>query len=127
MNAQTLFFRIACVLGGLSVALGAFGAHGLKKRLSQEMLHTFEVGVRYQFYHVLALLAVTVAATRLWESRLTGAACAAWTLGIVLFSGSLYLLALTGTRWLGAITPFGGAAFIIGWALLCFAAVAASR
>ncbi|MBP8130967.1 MAG: DUF423 domain-containing protein [Candidatus Hydrogenedentes bacterium] len=127
MNAQTLFFRIACALGGLSVALGAFGAHGLKHRISGEMLQVFEVGVRYQFYHALAMLAVAAGAARLWEGRLAGAACLAWTAGVVLFSGSLYLLALTGIRWLGAITPFGGAAFIAGWALLCFAGASLSR
>ncbi|HNR29753.1 MAG TPA: DUF423 domain-containing protein [Candidatus Hydrogenedentes bacterium] len=127
MNTQSLYLRIASVLGGLAVALGAFGAHGLKQRLPEEMLQIFEVGVRYQFYHALAMLAIAVVATRLWESRLTSAACAAWTLGVILFSGSLYLLALTGARWIGAITPFGGMAFIVGWAMLFFAAAATLR
>lgn len=124
MAMQTLYLKLACVFGGLSVALGAFGAHGLKKRLSEEMLQIFEVGVRYQFYHALAMLAFTAGFARLWGSRYAPAACAAWTVGIVVFSGSLYLLALTGQRWLGAITPIGGVAFLAGWT---FAFLAAGR
>jgi uncharacterized membrane protein YgdD (TMEM256/DUF423 family) len=105
----------------LAVALGAFGAHALRQRLSPEMLSVFEVGVRYHVYHALALFAVA------WVSeknpgRLAQASGFAFTLGIVLFSGSLYLLTATGVRWLGAITPLGGTAFLAGWVLLFLAA-----
>ncbi len=94
----------------LTVALGAFGAHGLKTRLAPEMLAIFETGVRYQAYHALGLLAL---------AALKGPDRAGWCflVGIVLFSGSLYALALTGVRWLGAITPIGGVLFLVGWAL----------
>lgn len=118
------FFRAACILCGLAVVLGAFGAHALKVRLSPEMLATFEVGVRYQFYHGLALLALTLAPVRLWESPWPKRACWAWIVGIAIFSGSLYILALTGQKWLGAITPFGGVAMILGWG---FAAMGARK
>lgn len=122
-NSANLF-RAACILCGLAVALGAFGAHGLKERLTPEMLAIFEVGVRYQFYHGLALLALTLPPARLWESPWTGRACWAWIVGIAVFSGSLYLLSVTGMRWLGAITPIGGVAFILGWG---FAAMGARQ
>jgi len=114
--------RLAAALGFSAVALGAFGAHGLKTRLSPELLDIFEVGVRYHFYHALALLALSLAPATLWDSRLTGGAAWAWVAGIAVFSGSLYLLALTDTRWLGAITPIGGVAFLAGWTLLFVAA-----
>jgi len=107
-------------LGGLlTVALGAFGAHGLKNTLDPELLRIFDKGVRYQGLHSLALLATGLL---LREAPLPGlrAAAIAFTLGIVLFSGSLYLLALTGIRSLGMITPFGGLAFLAGWALLAW-------
>jgi uncharacterized membrane protein YgdD (TMEM256/DUF423 family) len=111
--------RLFVVLGSLSaliaVALGAFGAHGLRARVSPDMLVTFETGARYHMYHALGMLAVGWAATR-WP----GAPLAGWLFlaGTVLFSGSLYVLVLTGQRWLGAVTPFGGVAFILGWAAL---------
>ena len=113
-NSANLF-RTACILCGLAVVLGAFGAHALKVRLTPEMLAVFEVGVRYQFYHGLALLVLTLAPARLWESPWPKRACCAWIVGIAVFSGSLYLLSVTGQTWLGAITPIGGAAFILGW------------
>ncbi|MBI1317976.1 MAG: DUF423 domain-containing protein [Candidatus Hydrogenedens sp.] len=119
---EALFLRIAAALGFSAVALGAFAAHGLKSRLSPEFLAIFEVGVRYQFYHALALLALSLAPAALWQSRLTPAAGWAWIVGVLIFSGSLYLLALTDTRWLGAITPIGGVAFLAGWLLLFLAA-----
>ncbi len=116
-----VFFLAGVLSGFVGVALGAFAAHGLKARLAPELLATFEIGVRYQMYHALALLGVAWACTR-WPG---GAALAAGWLfiaGTLVFSGSLYLLALTGTRWLGAITPMGGLAFLAGW--LCLAAAA---
>ncbi|MBI5094911.1 MAG: DUF423 domain-containing protein [Candidatus Hydrogenedentes bacterium] len=119
---QSRFLRIAAVLGGLAVALGAFAAHGLKGRLDPEMLTVFETGVRYQMYHALAMLALAAGGQSLWSTRHASRACCAWGTGIVLFSGSLYLLAVTGTRWLGAITPFGGVAFLVGWVFLAMAA-----
>ncbi len=113
--------RLMCLLGALfgllSVALGAFAAHGLKSVLADDMLATFETGARYQMYHALALITVG------WIGRTARGVWLSWAgwsfvAGIVLFSGSLYLLALTGTRWLGAVTPLGGVAFLVGWAAL---------
>ena len=108
------------VSGALAVALGAFGAHALRERLSPEALVTFETAVRYHFYHVAGLLAAA-AATSAWIGR--GAALArnaGWLFigGTAVFSGSLYLLALSGVRWFGAITPIGGLALIAGWVAL---------
>ena len=116
------FFILGCVLGGLGVALGAFAAHGLRSTLSSADLATFETGVRYQMYHAFALLAVAGAVAR-WEASTAVAAGWLFTAGIVLFSGSLYLLVLTGPRWLGAVTPLGGVAFLAGWALLAWTAI----
>jgi|SRR3990170_1942105 len=116
-----LFFAIGAISAFLAVALGAFGAHALRARLSSEMLQVFEVGVRYHFYHALALLAVAWAATR-WPGGAVTAAGWLFLAGTVIFSGSLYLLSLTGQRWLGAVTPIGGAAFLLGWLCLAWAA-----
>jgi uncharacterized membrane protein YgdD (TMEM256/DUF423 family) len=113
---------IAALLGGLGVALGAFGAHALSARLTPALLATFETGVRYHFYHALALIGVVVAIGRWPQSNLPVIAGWLFVAGIVVFSGSLYLLALTGVRWLGAITPIGGVAFIAGWLCLAVAA-----
>ena len=101
---------------GLGVVFGAFGAHALKASLSPRMLEIFETGVRYQMYHGLGLLALAWAISRWPERRLVAAA---WLLvaGTAVFSGSLYMLVLTGTRWFGAITPVGGVALIVGWGL----------
>jgi len=109
----------ACFLGAISVALGAFAAHGLKQILDEKMLQTFETAVRYQFYHVFALLITGILyyiyphPFLVWAGRL-------FITGMLFFSGSLYLLALFSPqyRFLGAITPFGGAAFIAGWIFL---------
>ncbi len=117
-----VFFLLGSFMAGLGVALGAFGAHGLRDRLSADLLATFETGVRYQVYHALALLAVAWAVTRWPASRLPPIAGWLFVAGTVLFSGSLYLLAVTGVRLFGAITPFGGVAFIAGWACLLVAA-----
>jgi uncharacterized membrane protein YgdD (TMEM256/DUF423 family) len=116
-----IFFSIGAVMGALGVAAGAFGAHGLKGRLTPEMLAVFETGVRYHLVHALALLAVAWAATR-WESRAIPAAGWLFVAGVILFSGSLYAMCLTGVRALGAITPVGGVAFILGWLLLAWGA-----
>jgi uncharacterized membrane protein YgdD (TMEM256/DUF423 family) len=114
-----LFFTAGSVSAFLAVALGAFGAHALKDRLSPEMLNIFEVGVRYQMYHALALLGVAWALAR-WPGSSINAAGWLFLFGTLVFSGSLYLLSLTGLRWLGAITPIGGAAFLLGWLLLAW-------
>ncbi|MDT5156466.1 MAG: hypothetical protein QOC99_2120 [Acidobacteriota bacterium] len=114
-----LFFLVGALSAFVGVALGAFGAHGLKGRLSEDMLATFEVGVRYQMYHAFALMAAAWAWAR-WPGTLTSAAGWLFLAGTIVFSGSLYLLSLTGQRWLGAITPVGGLAFLAGW--LCLAA-----
>jgi uncharacterized membrane protein YgdD (TMEM256/DUF423 family) len=113
-------------LAGLAVALGAFGAHALKARLDPDMLANFETGARYQMYHALALLAVAWAVARWPGVSLPPLAGWLFVAGIVLFSGSLYLMALTGMRWLGAVTPVGGAAFLAGWVCLILGAWRAS-
>ena len=119
-------FAAGAILAGLGVALGAFGAHGLKAVVSPEMLAVFETGVRYQMYHGLGLLALAWAIGRWPERRL---AAAAWPLlaGTVVFSGSLYILVLTGVRWFGAITPIGGVALIAGWGLVAWRLVRPGR
>jgi uncharacterized membrane protein YgdD (TMEM256/DUF423 family) len=119
---EKTFLLLAGLLGALAVGLGAFGAHALADRLSESMLSIYETGVRYHFYHTLALLGVAVVMNRWPNSGVTVAAGWLFVAGIVIFSGSLYLLAFTGVRWLGAITPIGGVAFIAGW--LCLAWVA---
>ncbi|MFB6286033.1 MAG: DUF423 domain-containing protein [Candidatus Bipolaricaulia bacterium] len=117
-----LFVALGALLAGIGVAAGAFGAHGLRDRLSSEMLAIFETGVRYHLIHALALM-ITAWATTRWESGLIPVAGWLFVVGIVVFSGSLYALSLTETRWLGAITPIGGAAFVVGWILLAWAAL----
>ncbi|HZS34438.1 MAG TPA: DUF423 domain-containing protein [Methylomirabilota bacterium] len=119
-----LFLGIGAAAAGLAVALGAFGAHLLRGRLTAEALATFEVGARYHMYHALALLAVALVGAHRPGSA-AAAAGGLFVVGIVLFSGSLYGLALTGQRWLGAVTPFGGLAFLLGWAALIWAAARA--
>jgi uncharacterized membrane protein YgdD (TMEM256/DUF423 family) len=118
------FWTLGCVFGFLAVAAGAFGAHALRARLGAEMLAVWETAARYQMYHALALLAVAFAAGR---APAGGWTAAGWlfTAGIVVFCGSLYLLAFTGTRWLGAITPIGGVCFLAGWVAMALAARAA--
>jgi uncharacterized membrane protein YgdD (TMEM256/DUF423 family) len=116
--------RLGAVFMFLTVAFGAFGAHALKTRLSAEMLAVFETGVRYQAYHAFALFLVAWLADRS-GGRTIEMAGWAFTAGIVVFSGSLYLLSVTGTRWLGAITPLGGLAFLAGWALVLWATLTA--
>jgi uncharacterized membrane protein YgdD (TMEM256/DUF423 family) len=111
------FLSAGAIAAFIAVALGAFGAHSLRSKLTPEMLNIFEVGVRYQMYHAFGLIAVAWAIARWPEANLNSAG---WSFiaGIVIFSGSLYLLSTTGVRWLGAITPIGGLAFLAGWAIL---------
>ena len=111
------FFSAGAIAAFVAVALGAFGAHSLRTKLTPEMLNIFEVGVRYQMYHALGLIAVAWATTRWPEVNFTSAGWC-FIVGIVIFSGSLYLLSATGERWLGAITPIGGLAFLAGWAIM---------
>jgi uncharacterized membrane protein YgdD (TMEM256/DUF423 family) len=118
------WFAVGCWLGALGVSLGAFGAHGLKKSVSSEMIAVWETAARYHLVHALALLATGWAAER-WPGALTTGAGWLFLAGIVVFSGSLYALALTGTRALGAITPFGGLCLIAGWSCLALAAMRA--
>jgi uncharacterized membrane protein YgdD (TMEM256/DUF423 family) len=127
------WLRLGAILGGLAVGSGAFGAHALASFLERsgdlsvpprgnprdaKTLATFETGARYQMYHALALVAVGLLAGRGATSGALAVAGWSFFLGIVLFSGSLYALALTGIKWLGAITPFGGVLFLVGWAAL---------
>lgn len=116
------WFAIGAWLGAVGVALGAFGAHGLKARVSAEMVAIWETGARYHVTHALALLATGWACER-WPGSLTSAAGWLFLAGIVVFSGSLYALALTGVRALGAITPLGGLCLIAGWAALALGAM----
>ena len=116
------FLLVGSLAGLIGVGFGAFGAHGLRERLSPEMLAVFETGVRYQMYHAFAVLIVALALAHN-DAPLMRTAGWAFTAGIVLFSGSLYALALTGVTTLGAITPIGGVAFLAGWALLIVAAI----
>ena len=107
--------RLAGFLGLTGVALGAFGAHGLRERLGPGMLEVYRTGVLYHLIHAVALLAVALGAARLRRPRLVAAL---FTAGVAVFSGSLYALSVTQLRWLGAVTPVGGLAFMAGWALL---------
>lgn len=112
-----IFGSLACVLAFLAVAAGAFGAHALRSRLPDDLIGAFETGVRYQMYHALALIGVAWVMSQ-WPGPLANLAGWLFVAGIVLFSGSLYVLSLSGIRWLGAITPLGGLAFLAGWLLL---------
>jgi uncharacterized membrane protein YgdD (TMEM256/DUF423 family) len=118
---ERFFFTAGSLAAFLGVALGAFAAHGLKTRLTPDMLDIFETGVRYQMYHAFALFIVAWASSR-WPESNFNAAGWCFIVGILVFSGSLYILSLTGLRWLGAITPAGGIAFLIGWAILVWTA-----
>jgi uncharacterized membrane protein YgdD (TMEM256/DUF423 family) len=124
MTVERLFFGLGAASAFIAVALGAFAAHGLKARLGADLLATFETGVRYQMFHALALLAVAWAYTR-WPGALVLASGWLFVAGTLLFSGSLYALALTGVRGLGIITPFGGLAFLAGWLCLAWTAIRA--
>ncbi|CAB9493445.1 DUF423 domain-containing protein [Alteromonas macleodii] len=111
------YLVIGAALAGLAVVLGAFGAHGLKSVLNTQQLNTFEIGVRYQMYHSIALLllpALSAYVSSKWVNR----AAFCFVTGTVLFSGSLYALAISGIKWFGPVTPLGGLFFIAGWTLL---------
>ena len=116
------WFAVGASAGALGVMLGAFGAHALKARVTPDLLAVFETGVRYQMYHALALLGVAYAAGR-WPGAWVNASGWLFVGGIIIFSGSLYLMTLTGVRWLGAITPIGGLCLIFGWGALVVAAL----
>ena len=113
-----LFLILASFNGFLAVSLGAFAAHALRARMSPELLNTFQTGVQYHMYHALALLGVALLTAQFPSATLPKAAGHLFMLGIILFSGSLYALSLSGVRWLGAITPLGGVAFLAAWGCL---------
>ena len=114
---QRVFIVLGATFGFLGVLIGAFGAHWLKSRASLDELAAFETGARYHLIHALALLALAANATRL-RPRFVAVAGGAFVLGIVLFSGSLYAIGITGTKSFGIVTPFGGVAFLDGWAAI---------
>jgi len=128
LPTMTKFFLF---LGGVNmflvVILGAFGAHGLKERLSTEMMAIYQTGVQYHFYHAIGLLIVGILSFFLQVSPLIRWSGLLMVVGIVIFPGSLYLLSVTGLRWLGAITPVGGTAFVTAWFLLGLASLKAVR
>ena len=120
---MNIFFALGSLFGGLAVTMGAFGAHALADRITPERLANFETAARYQMYHALALLAVALAIAFFPSTaKLLNAGGWLFTGGILLFSGSLYILSITGIRWLGAVTPLGGVAFAAGWLMLLLAA-----
>lgn len=129
------YLLLAAISGFLAVALGAFGAHGLRERLAPDLLAVYQTGVQYHVYHTLALLAVAVLLMLVPQSAMPSSSLPLslpstllkWSgnlfvIGIIIFSGSLYVLAISGVRWLGAITPIGGVAFLAGWICLALAA-----
>ena len=126
LRAMNGWLVAAAVNGFLAVAAGAFAAHGLQGRLDAQALAVFETGARYQMYHALAI-GLAALAIRGDAASMAHIAAAFFLAGIVLFSGSLYLLALTGIRMLGLVTPFGGLAFLVGWAVLAYAAFKMAR
>ncbi|MFN3801858.1 DUF423 domain-containing protein [Belliella pelovolcani] len=119
--------QIAAILGALAVGIGAFGAHGLAELIARHgRTETFETAVKYHFYHTLAILAVGILQAIFPDKKHLDSAGFLFLVGILIFSGSLYVLSLTGITWLGAITPLGGVAFILGWIFL-FLAVKSSK
>ncbi|MEL7085980.1 MAG: DUF423 domain-containing protein [Cyanobacteria bacterium P01_G01_bin.4] len=121
------FVLIGALMGGLSVAAGAFGAHALAAQLSEKALSSFETGARYQMYHALGLVAVGLAIQTVGDSSLFSATGILFIAGIIFFSGSLYVLSLTGVKILGAVAPIGGLAFMAGWVCLAIAGWSAMR
>lgn len=124
MIVKNIFLAISAILGGLGVGFGAFASHALKESLTEKALNTWETATKYQMYHALGLLLIALLLTQpsapLFWLKSAGIA---FILGVVLFSGSLYTLSLTGIRWLGIVTPFGGFAFLLGWLFLFITAV----
>jgi len=118
-----LFLMLAGLNGFLAVAFGAFAAHALRERLGPDLLNTFQTGVQYHMYHALALLGVGLLTLQFPNASLPRVAGYLFMAGILLFSGSLYVLALSGVRWLGAITPLGGVAFLAAWGCMCWFAL----
>lgn len=116
------YITLGAVLAALAVVLGAFGAHGLQARIEPRMLEVYQTGVQYHMYHALGLILLGILTARNPDNTLLAWAAGALVAGIVLFSGSLYVLSISSVRWLGAITPLGGVAFIAGWCLLAIAA-----
>ena len=121
-----LFVALGSINAALAVVFGAFGAHALRARISPEMLSVYHTASQYHFYHALGLLLVGVLASQFQNDRALQLSGFLMLAGIVLFSGSLYLLAVTGVTWLGAITPLGGVAFIAAWVVLAVAALRAT-
>lgn len=120
-KSQRFFIVLAAVSGAVTVGLGAFGAHALKNMVEPDMLVVWQTAVFYQFVHTLAIFAAAVCAP-LWNHKGALWVCIAWAVGLLLFSGSLYALVLSGIKVLGAITPIGGVLMIIGWLLLAYSA-----
>jgi uncharacterized membrane protein YgdD (TMEM256/DUF423 family) len=120
------FIALGAVLAFVAVAAGAFGAHALATRLTPDRLAVYETAARYQMYHALAIVAVGLAAFH-WSSTLLSAAGWAFAMGVLVFCGTLYAIAFGAPRWLGAVTPLGGLAFLAGWALLVAAALSDPR
>lgn len=116
-----IFILLGSLLAALGVIMGAFGAHGLKPHLDAEMMTVYKTAVEYHLYHAFGLILIGLAASGLASNGVVLWAGVSLMIGLLLFSGSLYLLSITGIRWLGAITPFGGIAFILGWLLLAWA------
>jgi uncharacterized membrane protein YgdD (TMEM256/DUF423 family) len=123
MTMLKTFLMLGSLNAFLSVALGAFGAHALKSKLSPDMLNVYQTGVQYHMIHSLGLILIALLADKLGNSSLVNASGWALFIGIVLFSGSLYALSLSGIKVLGAITPLGGVSFLLGWILLAIAAM----
>jgi len=117
-NVPSLIVIAAGISGGLGVALGAFGAHGLRGKVEERLLETFQTAVQYQMIHALALLIVAILMLQSGRNLTLDIAAGGFVVGILLFSGSLYGLVLTDMRWLGPVTPLGGLCFIAGWAAL---------
>ena len=119
MERHIIWIIIGSALAALAVTIGAFGAHGLKSRVSADDLVIFETGVRYQMYHSLALILLGLIGVN-FQSNIVQLPAILFLVGIIIFSGTLYLIPLTGLRWFGAITPIGGSALILGWIVLLF-------
>ena len=122
---QRILIAVGALMGLLAVAGGAFAAHGLEKLVDESALNTFEVAVRYHMYHALAIIVAAWVSSR-WPGRLPLLAGWMFVAGVVLFSGSLYLLVGTGAKWLGMVAPIGGSAYIVGWLLLALAVLVPS-